>query len=67
MPRYSHFSKNILSIIGTGEAKWNQTELHFVMFSRKKKACRSVKYVLYVFALRMLISTIAAYVCDNLS
>lgn len=34
---------------------------------KKRLLLRSVKYVLYFIALLMLIFTIAAYVCDNLS
>lgn len=50
------------------EAKWNCIlSLHFIVCLEKKKrlVLRSVKCVLYFMAL--LISAIAAYVCDTLS
>lgn len=48
-------------------------ELHirlaYYRFAKRKKrlVLRPVKYVLYFIALQMLISTIAAYVCETLS
>lgn len=72
--RYSNLKKtkknHTYIIIRADEAKWNCiVELHFIVCQEKKKrlVIRSVTYVLYFIALQMLISTIAAYVRDNLS